>query len=274
MHLTLMKGDKVVITIPKENREWGYNPCPDGTVAEFIAYTEIDYGRLDNFGKPPGIYENTSWARLLMPDGKEHVEYTDRLEFLDPKVGETRESTFRREDVRVRDLPETPFWEGDFVIIHKAGHPHDNQRMQVVGIDYAYLDKRTSVDTPWPAYKVSDSLDAGWRGSVAAEDAELIERGPVWKIEHGKPVVFADLKEELNLARKMGRTRDARNDARGIFIWTKDEALAAIKDGRGHAMRVAGQDIDGAPGLRLERCDDPELGARAAAATLAGFKVK
>ena len=26
-------GDEVAITIPQENREWGYNPCPDGTKA-------------------------------------------------------------------------------------------------------------------------------------------------------------------------------------------------------------------------------------------------
>ena len=141
------------------------------------------------------------------------------------------------------------------------------------GDDYADLDRKTNPGDPWPAYKISDKLGSGWYTSAAAEDLELVERGPVWKLEHGEPVVFGSLQEELELANMMGRTHEVRNDARGLFIWTKDEALAAIKDGCGHIMRASSHDIEGQLGLWLERCDDPELGARAAAATLAGFGV-
>lgn len=34
-------GDEVAITIPQENREWGYNPCPDGTKAIILGFSEI-----------------------------------------------------------------------------------------------------------------------------------------------------------------------------------------------------------------------------------------
>ena len=47
-------GDEVAITIPEENRKWGYSPCLDGTKATVLGFSEIYYGRLGNFGFRPG----------------------------------------------------------------------------------------------------------------------------------------------------------------------------------------------------------------------------
>ena len=51
-------GDRVTVQIAKENREWGYNPCPDGAKAKVLGFSEIAYTRILNFGHKPGIYEN------------------------------------------------------------------------------------------------------------------------------------------------------------------------------------------------------------------------
>ena len=50
-------GDKAIVQIPKENRDWGFNPCDDGTIVTVIGFAEIDNGRTCGFqGKPGVIY--------------------------------------------------------------------------------------------------------------------------------------------------------------------------------------------------------------------------
>ena len=65
-------GSIVSVTIPKENRDWGYNPCEDGEYAEVVRQGTIDHGRIHNFGKTPGIWENSSWTviNLRKSDGE------------------------------------------------------------------------------------------------------------------------------------------------------------------------------------------------------------
>lgn len=64
-------GDIVSITIPKENRDWGYSPCPDGQRAVVIN----DY--------------NSAWVNLILLDGmsgKYHREFRPRLKVLVPSA--------------------------------------------------------------------------------------------------------------------------------------------------------------------------------------------
>jgi len=56
-------GLKVTIRIPKENREWGFNPVPDGTIAKALGWGTISHGRNSGI-KRPGLYENRHWVEL------------------------------------------------------------------------------------------------------------------------------------------------------------------------------------------------------------------
>jgi len=53
---TVRIGDEVIVTIPKENRDWGYNPCPDGTKATVLGFSETHHSRIDELGIKPGVY--------------------------------------------------------------------------------------------------------------------------------------------------------------------------------------------------------------------------
>lgn len=284
-------GDKVTITIPKENREWGYNPCPDGTEATIIGFSETYYGRLGNLGFKPGVYVNRAWVKVRLPDGKEYSEWSGRLEFVDKAKGRRRLAAFRklqREQPSnslnkefLRELPGTPFWEGDFV--HARGHSmitsvfgelppgRDPDVFQIIGIDYDYLTEQTQVGTKYPAYRISSKLGAGWHTTVREDDMTLVERGPVWKFFHNEPITFGDLKEEAQFFQSLGHTEEVRNPANGLYKWTKDEILDAIRKGVAHGFSMDGGFFGNGPSVSARRFKNEDLGRRVAQATLVGF---
>jgi len=95
-------GDEVIITIPEDSRSGGYNPCPDGTKATILGFSEMFIGRIRNYGRKPGVYENRSWINLRMPDGTEHSEFSTRLQLADS------EEEKRRNEEWLKQLPDNP----------------------------------------------------------------------------------------------------------------------------------------------------------------------
>lgn len=200
-------GDTVVVTVDREARDWGYNPCPDGTRAEVIGFGEIDHDRRRQFDREPGIYVNKSWVTIRLEDGKEiHLGHWN-LDLADKDLEKQRSAEYRaaggfgpgwqRTLIRLRDLPETPFWEGDrvraravspLVVSVPAMKDEETGRKPdefvVCRIDYFRLNKKTMHGGAWPAYEISSSMDAGWWTSARAEDLTLIERGAIWKSAH------------------------------------------------------------------------------------------
>ncbi len=292
----LMKiGDEVVITIAQENRDWGYNPCPDGTKATILGFSEMHYGRIKNFGQKPGVYVNRSWVNLRFRDGREHQEWSGRLECTDKVEYEKRLAEYHESRKGkpfefmthefIRELPETPFWEGDFVRVSaRMGLtvitgpqdglliPRDPSRFQIVGIKYESLDQMTMVNTKYPAYDISDKLGAGWHTATNVDEMTLLERGPVWKYYHQEPIVFSSLKEEADFFTMLGRTKEVRNPASGNYAWTKEEIIEAIKKGTVHGMHGSSGFLGGGR-VNAGWFLDEELGKRVAKATLEGFGV-
>jgi hypothetical protein len=286
-------GDRVAITISKDSRDGGYNPCPDGTEATIIGFSEIDYGRVGNFGRKPGIYENRAWVRLRMPDGSEHREWAGRIELIDNaeygrRVGEWRERRAAdptgslHDDVRfLRDLPETPFWEGDTVRVRSrsalttvtSAMPSvcDPDVFTIIRISYYDLPNTRNDGSPYPAYAIAPDFDAGWHTSASGADMELVERGPVWKFYHGEPIEFATVADEAAFAHRLGHDHEVRNPATGLYQWTVDEVLNAIRDGIVHGVSVVGGRFGVGPHTNAILFDDEALGKRVAAATLEGF---
>jgi len=270
--------DKVIVTIPRENREWGYNPCPDGTKAEIVGFTEIYKGRINNFGLKPGVYVNRSWAVIRLPDGEEYAEWTGRLELID-KVEEqkrlneyqSQEKTNKRSlqdrEEFLRELPETPFWEGDIVSVSRYKQRHT--AYQIVGIDYSNLTELTDLGTKYPVYHFSDSLSAGWFASENEDGIALIKRGKVWQYYHHEPIQFESLEEEANLHLMLGLTEEVRNPVNQLFSWTLEEVLEAIKDGLVHGFIMS--TMFGSVSIDAIRFCDEDLGKRVVKTTLDGF---
>lgn len=283
-------GDEVTVTIEKENRDWGYNPCPDGTRATILGFSEIHYGRIHNFGFKPGVYVNRAWAKVRLPDGKEYSEWLGRLELTNKDEYEHRLTAFRKLQREqpdwhnkefLRELPETPFWEGDFVrvsgrsaitSVHSEMPPdHDPDIFQIVGIDYHYLAERTQAGTKYPAYRISDKLTAGWQTYANEDDMVLVERGPIWRFFHNEPVTFSNIEEEAQFFESLGHTEEVRNPANGLYTWTKEEVLDAIQSGVAHGFSMYTIPFSGKPSIRAKRFKNEDLGQRVAQATLEGF---
>jgi hypothetical protein len=90
LQLPFQVGDVVIITIPQENREWGYNPCPDGSKALVLGYggylvgtepTEhITHPFLPIGDEQHGPKVNASWVRVMLENGKIYEEFSPRLQ--------------------------------------------------------------------------------------------------------------------------------------------------------------------------------------------------
>jgi len=59
-------GDIVTVMVPAENREWGYDPCPDGTLGKVVGFDEIVWAGdwASRCGFKPGVYVNRYWAHI------------------------------------------------------------------------------------------------------------------------------------------------------------------------------------------------------------------
>lgn len=60
-------GDMVRVSVLPENREWGYDPCHDGTIAKVVGFAEIEL--TGAWTDKPGVYRNRYWP-ILEADGK------------------------------------------------------------------------------------------------------------------------------------------------------------------------------------------------------------
>jgi hypothetical protein len=280
-------GDEIVIRIPQENRKWGYNPCPDGTKATILGFSQTYYGRFGNFGFKPGVYVNRAWVNVRLSDGngKEYFELSGRLELTDKDEYERRLVAFQKHQQEnpnwhnkefLRDLPETPFWEGDFVRVRGRSAitsnipPNRPDVFQIIGIDYHCLTEYAQVGTKYPAYKISSKLGACWHTLASDDDIVLVERGPVWKFYHDEPIVFSNIKEEAEFFELLGHTEEVRNPANGLYNWTKDEVLDAIRSGVVHGLAVSNF-FGGGSRISAKRFKNEDLGRRVALATIEGF---
>lgn len=267
-------GDQVTITIPKENREWGYNPCPDGTQATVVGFSEITHGRINGCGKKPGVYTNTSWVKVQLSDNSVITEFAGRLNLTNAELRERR-LQLRREALRkdnvfwddigfLRDLPETEFWEWDIV-------EFKGQTLKVVGINYENIGQKCYDGcTDMPIYRVGGE---GWYQSPRPEDLKLVKRGNVWKHYHNEPIQFDNIEDEASLHRALGLTMELRNPGRDdLYSWTKEEVLEAIRGGMAHGLTVHFGFFGSGMHTSAIRFQDENLGKRVAQKTLEGFK--
>ena len=295
-------GDLVVMKMDSEARSWGRKGPPNGTegvVAGFYRATIFE-GRtgVGRFFREPGVYEKNGAPLVLwnkeVPDLVPEAASVHEIEFKDSEVKKRRfaeyhalpeaDFTLRRDladhTVRLGDLPETKFWEGDIVNV-----PVDHDFY-----DPDFLLRVTSIQFNWAKDVVDDprgmcyhvefvharTREYAQRGTTYLHDniLTLVERGLVWKEEHGEPLVFASLMAEADFHNSVGRTIEVRNPASQLYSWTKDEALDAIRIGIADAMSVGSMVLDPCTTrISVRRFKDRDIGERVRAATMEGFGI-
>lgn len=261
----LRVGDDVELTISKESRDAGYNPFPDGTRGVVTGFGEITWGRLNALGMKPGVYTNYSWVRVKLGNESEIFENSSSVTLVDTDEKERREKEWfskRSEDrvqEKVRDLPETPFWEGD--IVSDVTIP--DLQLVVTSINFDELASMRN----FRVYTVSPSMEDGWRSGANAADLRLIARGNVWKYYHNEPITFPDLISEARFFHRLGQSCEVRNPSNGLFSWRQEEVLAAIREGTAHCFSMFRPSRDDC----AQRFTNEELGARVARAITDGF---
>ena len=272
-------GDEVIFKVDDERRAWTdtYKDVPNGTKGVVCGFydTVIYIPRVPVLLDKPGVYHQKGAVSIWLPDGR-IVPGDWSVEMVDKDEERRRSDAIREKSglirttqVRLGDLPPTKFWEGDRVHVHFPDNEYSGQEMTIARIDYSFMHKRRDNGSPWPFYDIK--LAQG--GTTSAEESwiELVKRGNVWKYYHNEPLSFADLKEEAGFFELIGQTEEVQNPANGLYHWTKEEVLEAIKNGTVHGFSVSGGLFGSGPRIIAKRFKNEELGQRVVQATLEGF---
>ncbi len=308
----LRVGDDVVINVPDETWREGYRPLgkQKGTSARIAGFGEVTVGRVDiNDDMRPGVYVNRAWPYVVIGEGLPLEISSYWLELKDQKEYERRVAEWQdeykakaaaglpvlvfAEEEYLRELPKTPFWEGDWVRVYrpcptvcvvygdvdpdffkamengkKLTEMSPPERLMVERICWD-----TAVDGHPTGYLVSTSFWAGWCAHVNETDMRLIERGDVWRYYHGQPLNFGSVAERARFFRLLGHFTNIRNPNTGFFAWQEGEADEAIRAAIADGLAAEGSyNIAplGEPHAHPIRFRDRVLGELVRQATLAG----
>lgn len=188
--------------------------------------------------KLAGTYFDFTKLRLVRTDGSEFEYHSDLsasphkdIQELARKVGNLW--------VRMCDLPEMLFWEGDIV---KILDPHHNSVSWLVrNVDY-------NVNGRHYCYLKSVALFADTHSHCQryTSELELVSRGNLWKMEHGEPMEFADIYTEAKFYQSLG-TSDKVTHVRHrgmvgeiketVDTWEFKDAVAALQRGDADQMK-------------------------------------
>ena len=262
-------GDILIVAVAKENREWGYSPAPDGTRVIVTEFNTRYRGRVNEFGRKPGKYsfnDNPITAREdngeVISVGGYHLKFEDGYSISMDIDGEW-----------VGELPELPFWEGDTVTTGRDMFGRDTNEVIVTRIAYDDIHtKCTDGVTPYPIYTISPSMTAGVTTAARESDLTLVRRGDVWKYYHGEPMHFDSVVDEAKFYDgQLGRTKDVRNETIGLFSWTIEEAVNAVREGKGDAISVTPRLFGSKQRPYVKQFIDREIGERVRTETLKGW---
>jgi hypothetical protein len=268
----LQIGDEVVFRVNPERRMCMhdiYKDIPDGTKGVVCGFHDVVIYEplLPVLVRQPGVYHRKGAVSVLLRDGR-IVPGDWSIEMVDKDEERRRSAVLRgTECIRLGYLPETKFCEQDNV---RVRFPHDgSEHEMVIGhINYQYMHKRRGDGSPWPFYDVL--YTEGGSTSVEESWIELVERGNVWRYYTNQPLVFADLKEEAKFFQFVGQTEEVCNPKNGLYSWTREEVLEAIKEGTVHGFSYISGFFGSGFIIGARRFNDEALGERIAKATLEG----
>lgn len=290
----IQAGDRVVIdSIP----EYSSHPdLPVGTVlicrGHTQYHTEVDFGWIRKH-RPRGRYLKFGVALYEVANSeKDFPQYHRRYityfahnlvfedQTLDPQ--KTRRDTFEwsmyNDGVRVSDLPETAFVYGD-----RVRFVDDQTRFECENFSHGVVQPVTYGlhENPNVLYDIhcyfnneDGGISSGYTHSYI--DGSLLvleERGNYYHYLHDpSKIAFTDLNERAMFYTDLGERKVVRNPRNELYMWTLDEALLHIREGKGAALHVS-SGLFGAPTHLLVYSFPgmPELEAELREATMKGF---
>lgn len=188
-----------------------------GTV---VSYAEAAVGRIHNEGQPPGIYSDPNFV---------WVEVAEQLQKLPSNSLSLISGCPRRSEPvsrKLRDLPDTPFWEGDVVQIKETG-----EQLTIFSIDYLNLDK-----APYRCKAASKNF--------SESELELVVRGPVYLRAQGQPIPFRSLEDELSFEvilgefSKVGPEHSSLAAASAFLAKSLAHAIRKLPNGNFQCIRI------------------------------------
>ena len=167
-----------------------------------LGFGERYIGRGGFTHKSAGTYIDFATLRIICKFGKRMFARADSFE------RQPYQATHEQIDavqIKISDLPETPFWEGDTVSFRREkclglADEMANRRHTVSEIDY-----NTGACGDFRVRMMSIYGSAG--GSISG--IRLVERGNIWKYQHGEPLDFTDIEKEAEFYRSLGMTQKA-----------------------------------------------------------------
>lgn len=259
-------GDRVVMNYHGDSNPPDRFPI-NGTIGYITGFRTSIYGRT-GWGGKRGVYVDRSGFYVKFPNMDAQLAASD---FLIPVTGGVY-YTYDMDGIKISDVPETQFIEGDIV---KTNSPYFKGRDCIItSIDYHDIGKtRNDGVTPMPIYNVMAKDKNSGQMSFQDEDLVLVERGNIWKKDHGEPIIFADLKEETTFYMSIGEYDEIRNPKEdNLYKWTKEQALEAIKDFSGDGLQMSGF-FGSEPQPFVIKFHNRDLGYRVRLATLEGFNL-
>lgn len=304
-----LPGMKVVMNMDSYTRSYrGKDTPPNGTVG-ILAYRNRSVFFKERIGShigayTPGVYaEDTSWNVIwegqckvhsisstdveIHPDDKNR--YDERAETLwygpvinDKIIGYATREKELDNSVRIQDLPETKFYEGDVVESQTERFHASNEGFEFVisRINYSFTqymqeandDRGQLYDGTWIDPKTGEYARRGSLIGVCDKHYNLVRRGNVWKHYHGETPEFRSLVEEATFYSSLGYRQEVRNPASGLYLWSLEEFKQAVKDGIVDCMTMGGLLL---PHDRINayRFINRDLGERLRQETVKGFSL-
>ena len=236
--------------------------CAPGTIVGF-GKRYLQRGGFDH--KRAGVYMDFFTIHVVGKDGREWVHN------LCPEEARNNGLTGRfadiaRLNVRICDLPDTPFWVGDIVSknVGRQRAESDGVIAEVhhdrVPIQYAVT---RATNNPLPA------------GRWHENGLTLVERGNVWKLEHGEPLLFASLDEEAKFYKSLGMSQKLVNTREKDGLWSMKEAFDMLSLDRVDKITIKGAygNVPQGPRVVLIKYDNENLGRRVRDETLRQFGI-
>ncbi|MDO8521556.1 MAG: hypothetical protein Q7S52_05570 [bacterium] len=174
-----------------------------------LAGVYIDYLSVHIVSKNGGYREFVSPGQLEGP----HVPYVTGYES-SVLLGKMRDL-----NIRIGDLPDTPFWVGDLVDVRAA--PRELSPYRVVEVNYGVSPPIYGLESTQPDKNRCNTEEAGV--------AFLVKHGNIWNLEHGKPLSFQGETEEKRLLaeaafyKSLGMSvRFQRSKRTGVNEWSNE----------------------------------------------------
>lgn len=227
----------------------------------------IERGRVTGFGqkyvprggldhKRAGVYFDFYTLHITKSNGEKVVRGVETLSADDLRKNDDGEiwnlwnlsTTMQSLHVRIGDLPDTPFWIGDAVVSLR------NKEFIVTNVDYAANGGNHGNEL----YALAYQCDKEFFGQQHGNGLRLVERGNIWKLEHGEPLSFlgetaeARLLEEAEFYKSLGMSqRFQHNGDTGVNEWSNQPGqhkhwpigmgIEMLRDGKADQIKIANE---------------------------------